>query len=596
MNTAPVQRTRMDQRDVSPAATRRILIPVVVGAAAVAFTIPLLISPEAMPRPDPLTVATLLGLLAVSCVVGLVAAAWVWGEAAIARRRGRTDVAVFVIVYALGGAVVGMLLVALLPRVGFEGRAPAVVPIVSMAVMAAWTALLVGSMRDGRERISQTQRAMVEQAAVVVMTSESQAALIEDLRRQFNAELEGSLRPKFERTAERLEFEARFAEDHVAGSAAQVLTELTEASVRPFSQALDRRARDTRGRRGPLAFIRGVARHQPFRPTAVALIFVVSSVAEAWTGADPTPALVATAAGVALIFGILGTGNVLMRRWRQHHAVIFVATFGVLQLPTVWWIVRAQPSAGVAAVVEIAVTVLVSGCIVWLTSGFGHGRTAEAELLQMYADDLDSARIEVLAQGEILRAITRDAARALHGSLQSRLTACVVALDRAAQDQDVQAHAAAIAQARQILTEAWSVPAPQPAATDLDEVVRDKVALWQGLAGITAYVDPSLRGDHGRVVVRVGDIVEEGLCNAVRHGEADSVSVQVEAVTEGAGEFIRIRVVDDGHGPGQWSAGLGSAYIDEACAGRWSLEAAPAGGCVLDAWVSRDDDRSQAWS
>ena len=596
MNTAPVQRTRMDQRDVSPAATRRILIPVVVGAAAVAFTIPLLISPEAMPRPDPLTVATLLGLLAVSCVVGLVAAAWVWGEAAIARRRGRTDLAVFVTVYAFGGAVVGMLLVALLPRVGFEGRAPAVVPIVSMAVMAAWSALLVGSMRDGRERITQTQRAMVEQAAVVVMTSESQAALIEDLRRQFNAELEGSLRPKFERTAERLEFEARFAEDHVASSAAQVLTELTEASVRPFSQALDRRARDKRDRRGPLAFIRGVARHQPFRPTAVALIFVVSSVAEAWTGADPTPALVATVAGLALIFGILGTGNVLMRRWRQHHAVIFVATFGVLQIPTVWWIMRAQPSAGVAAVVEIAVTVLVSGCIVWLTSGFGHGRTAEAELLQMYADDLDSARIEVLAQGEILRAITRDAARALHGSLQSRLTACVVALDRAAQDQDVQAHAAAIAQARQILTEAWSVPAPQLAATDLDEVVRDKVALWQGLAGITAYVDPSLRGDHGRVAVRVGDIIEEGLCNAVRHGEADSVSVQVEAVTEGAGEFIRIRVVDDGHGPGQWSAGLGSAYIEEACAGRWSLEVAPAGGCVLDAWVSRDDDLSQAWS
>ena len=596
MITAPVKRTRMGQRDVSAAATRRVLIPVVIGATAVAFTIPLLISPEAMPRPDPLTVATLLGLIAVSLVAGLVAAAWVWGEAAIARQRGRTDLVVFVIVYALGGAVVGMLLVVLLPRVGFEGRAPAAVPIISMAVMAAWTALLVGSMRDGRDHISQMQRAMVEEAAVVAITSESQAALIEDLRRQFNAEVEGSLRPRFERTAERLEFEARFAEDHVASSAAQVLTELTEASVRPFSQALDRRARDTGARRGPLAFIRGVARHQPFRPTAVALIFVITSIAEAWTGVDPTPALLATAAGVVCIFVVLGAGNALMRRWKRQHTLIFVVTFLVLQVPTVWWIMWTKPSAGVAAAGETAVTVLVSGCIVWLTSGFGHGRTAEAELLQMYAEDLDSARIEVLAQGEILRAITKDAARALHGSLQSRLTACILALDRAAQEQDVQAHAAAIAQAREILTEAWSVPAPRTAATDLAEVVRDKVALWQGLAGITAYVDPSLRGDHGRVAVRVGDIIEEGLCNAVRHGEADSVSVQVEAVTEGAGEFIRIRVVDDGHGPGQWSAGLGSAYIEEACAGRWSLEVAPAGGCVLDAWVSRDDDLSQAWS
>ena len=183
---------------------------------------------------------------------------------------------------------------------------------------------------------------------------------------------------------------------------------------------------------------------------------------------------------------------------------------------------------------------------------------------------MDSARIEILAQGEILRAITKDAARNLHGSLQSKLTACILALDRAAQANDLDAHAHAVARAREILSQPWSAPMHETENSDIDSLVKDKVAMWQGLAGITAYVDPGLHDLRGPIVQRVGEIVEEGVCNAVRHGEADTVSVQVEHVVEVGVRFVRIRVLDDGTGPGEWTAGLGTTFVDEACAGRWS--------------------------
>ncbi len=589
MISATPLRERFTTRDVSVAATRQVLLPVLLGATAVAFLIPLLLSPEAMPRPDPLTVEALAGLFAVSLTAGLIAALWVWAEAAIARWRGRTNLAVFVIIYAVGGAVVGLALFYLLPIVGFVGRAPIFVPVIGMAIMAAWTALLFGSVLDGRRRLIDARTALVEQATAVALTSQSQSAFIEDLRRQLSAEVEGSLRPTFESVARRLEYEARFAQDRVATVASRALTELTEASVRPFSRVLDRRAEDRRDRRGPIAFIRGVARHQPFRPVPVALIFVISSMAEAWTGEDsiptPIPVPASIALGAMLIFAILIPGNALMRRWPRRHAAIFVSTFVVLQVPTVWWVAITQSLFSAAVIAELVIMIWFSACVVWLTSGVGRWRALQAEWLAIYAEDLDSARIEVLAQAEILRSITKDAARALHGSVQSKLTACILALDRAAEADDLQAHAEAIAQAREILKDSWSVPASQIEEVDIDALVGDKVGLWQGLAGITSYVDPSLRGYCGPAVMRVGDIVEEGLCNAVRHGAADSVSVQVDPVVEGHLHYIRIRVVDDGSGPGEWTAGLGTVYVDEACRGRWSLGVSPSGGGLLDAWV-----------
>ncbi|MEX1210490.1 MAG: hypothetical protein WEA35_06400 [Candidatus Nanopelagicales bacterium] len=69
---------RLAVRDVSIASTRRLIPPVVLGSTAVLFIIPLLVSPQAMVRPAPLTWGDLVALLLVALLAGSITGAWVW--------------------------------------------------------------------------------------------------------------------------------------------------------------------------------------------------------------------------------------------------------------------------------------------------------------------------------------------------------------------------------------------------------------------------------------------------------------------------------------------------------------------------------------
>ena len=66
----------------------------------------------------------------------------------------------------------------------------------------------------------------------------------------------------------------------------------------------------------------------------------------------------------------------------------------------------------------------------------------------------------------------------------------------------------------------------------------------------------------------MGRVVEEGLTNAIRHGQATVIRVSVGV--EAAG--VAVVVADDGVGPGAVTAGLGSALLDQATGGAWSLD------------------------
>lgn len=185
-------------------------------------------------------------------------------------------------------------------------------------------------------------------------------------------------------------------------------------------------------------------------------------------------------------------------------------------------------------------------------------------MLRLYARELDTARIDVLGQTEVIGSITKDAARVLHGSVQSRLAACALTIDRAVLTDDVESYAVAIERARDILCGTLNITEESRVPSTLQAEI--EVAT-------------------GAFVRSIGELVEEGLCNAIRHGNADTIAIQVDLVSEEAWSSIRIRVVDDGCGPTEGTPGLGSALLDDLCAGRWKRALGTGGGCILDAWV-----------
>ena len=581
MLAVPAFDQRLVERDVSPATARRLSIAVGAGASAV-----MLVSLLGSSKPTTFVAdASLLMLAAIALVCGMLAGAWVWAELTTARAFGTSSRVRFIASYAIGGALVEATAMMLLPLAGFTSVAPPVYRIIGVAIVAPWLAITIGLLIDGRARVRTVRRLLVDRAASVALKGTSKAALLEDLRTSVQRDLQSELGPAFRVIDDRLAFEQQFAAGHVDAAAAQVLRELADSSVRPLSRILNERAAVLGSRFGPFAFVAGVARNQPLRPAVVSGIFVLTAVLDRWPSDGPAAALAAAVFGVALIFLILGSGNRLMRAFPRHHMAIFLATFAVLQIPTYWDELAAGAAITPLYLAHVLVGVLLSACVIWATSGIGEWRAPRAELLRLYARELETARIDVLAQTEVIGSIARDAARMLHGSVQSKLAASALAIDRAALTDDVESYAAAIEQARSVLRSPLTVTEDPRVAATLQAEVHAKTELWQGLAGITALVSPEIKQVTGVLARSVGEVVEEGLCNSIRHGNADTIAVQVDLVDEGSTSSIRVRVVDDGCGPTGGKPGLGSALLDDLCDGRWQRTAAPGGGCVLDALV-----------
>lgn len=583
--TVPSWPDRLASRDTSVEPSRRAALIVALVSTLVLFVLLSILSPRSIRPPDPVTGTSVLALLGVCLTVGLMIGVWVWLDAAICRRFGAFPLPAFVIFYAGGGALVGTALDLLIPMTGYASTAPPIIRILSIAAVGPWAAATVAAIQDGRLRIKRAQALLVNEVANVVMSSQSQADLIDDLRAGLHRELEATLLPAFAATERRLAYEEGLTRTRVSSSAAQILNDLTEASIRPVSKRLARSGSATDGLRALVALILAVARHQPFRPVAVAGVFLLTVVADRWTVAGLESALISATVGVTLILLILGAGNRLMAAFPQRHGTIFVAFFLLLQAPTyaVEILEGAQPS--LAYLGQVALGVLLSGVIIWLTSGVGRWSAPKSELLRLYADEVDAARLDLLAQAEILRSITRQAARILHGSVQSKLAACALALERAIAADDEVAYARAIKEARQVLSEPWPLVSHESTGTILGEEVRRKVALWDGLARVTLEIDPGLDGLDGPESEAVAEIVEEALCNAIRHGGARSIAVGIIPITVGKGCSVHVEVVDDGRGLVAGPSGLGSAYLDEACAGNWTRQTGDGGGCRLQAWV-----------
>ena len=159
-------------------------------------------------------------------------------------------------------------------------------------------------------------------------------------------------------------------------------------------------------------------------------------------------------------------------------------------------------------------------------------------------------------------------ARQLHGNVQSRLTAAALRLEAWARHPDsttlppvLDDVTTALGQVMMLLEEQGSV-----SPTDVEDAVAAMTSVWNGVAST------SLRFDAGTVAVlstdpaaceSVVEIVRECVGNAIRHGRARHLSIEVGPVDYAS---VLLRVDDDGRGlPHPTIPGLGSQLLDQVC-------------------------------
>ena len=164
---------------------------------------------------------------------------------------------------------------------------------------------------------------------------------------------------------------------------------------------------------------------------------------------------------------------------------------------------------------------------------------------------------------------TRKWAQKVHGTLQSQLTAAALTIEKASSSGDMDALASAISEARILLEAPVVVESDEGAPPrSLEEEISSRCALWEALIQVTHHVNYQGATITARVQSAIGDVVEEAISNAVRHGGATSITITGAQVNSNE---LTLSVRDNGALIIPATRGFGSEVFDRLAGDNWSL-------------------------
>ena len=275
---------------------------------------------------------------------------------------------------------------------------------------------------------------------------------------------------------------------------------------------------------------------------------------------------------------ISGIANALVVRVSARTALcVYVIAVGLLLMSGVWvvvfvnWLGSQAPDGD-----RLPLLASLGFGIVYTTGGLAAGTaTARRETLDSLRASISDAEIQRAAIATEELRVRREIATALHGNWSGNLTAVSMRLQQAIDKGDSQAANEALYEAKR-LVEIEIVRTAQRDESDLQAITNALAAAWDGLVSIRVHLN--LRESLSPSTTRaVEDVIIEGINNAVRHADAQNITISVEGVPTD----IEITITDDGHSAAPSPPGLGSQLFDSVAAREWSLTPQAGGGSVL---------------
>ena len=210
-----------------------------------------------------------------------------------------------------------------------------------------------------------------------------------------------------------------------------------------------------------------------------------------------------------------------------------------------------------------------------LINTFVYGQHAEAEFLER---QLSKEQLQAMLLKREEERLSRELAKYLHGTIQSRLMASAMAIEKAGRKGDKTALKRELAQAYESL----KVPSASYFAAPADsfkEEISQAVDKWNNLMTIKTNIDRGIKDIDPTRAQEIGNAINEGLSNAFRHGGATNVRLSVKKQPN----RIQVQIVDDGEGPKRGKGGLGTEWFNAIAGKSWSLKPNSSGkGSVLE--------------
>ena len=212
---------------------------------------------------------------------------------------------------------------------------------------------------------------------------------------------------------------------------------------------------------------------------------------------------------------------------------------------------------------------------VGFVSSFFYGQHAESKFLER---QLSKEQLEAMLLKREEDRLSRELAKYLHGTIQSRLMASAMALEKAGRKGDKRALEKELAQAYASLR----VPSASYFAAPEDTFkaeINKVISKWKDLLNIKVKIDKTIGDLEPSKSQEIGNAINEGISNSFRHGHASNLKLNVEKVRSG----IRVEMVDDGDGPMGGKGGLGTEWFNAISGRSWSLKQVNVrGGAVLE--------------
>lgn len=447
--------------------------------------------------------------------------------------------------------------------------------VATTVMCAVWWGPTLSYFLDYREEVEQ-ERAIQINHAIYLRRSELQRSQIVDiLSREIADEVATELEPLRRHIVDYLATNQNSGQVTQESPAlqnkewlvlAELLTRTAKNSVRPLSIRL---SKETASRYPPTAWgslVTNIVKNQPFRPLATVIIDILFVLFGYIYVFGVEHGILIVLVGTLITFFTTLVANSLMRRYPQRHMTIFLFTIVLLQFTVVLRsTLRELWIPGSAPLIWQVIQVIAGILIIFVISGFGAWQTINRTMAANFADNIRNDLIEDVARSQQVMALAVESSQVLHGAVQTRLVSCSMMIAEASRKNEPELLNKALTEALEVLHAPF--PSNALASCLTDEITR-KVALWNGLCTCDIHIGPDSNTKSQSISTIVGRVVEEGLANAVRHGKASHVTVNVSKNSEG--NYL-VYVNDNGSGPKKSIPGMGSAYLAQVSGGEWSL-------------------------
>ena len=355
---------------------------------------------------------------------------------------------------------------------------------------------------------------------------------------------------------------------------AQLLEDIARDSIRPLSKQLWRQSELAYPAISWRAIFKNVVNEQRFMPIVIVIIDLLGALPAAshefgFNHAAPM-ALVVSALIVVIGYSL----NALMGRFPKWHMQIFTLGIFVFQIIIVPLRshFRQEWIPGSASLTWQIGQVILGSLVIVMSSGVSAFRSLDAQSQTLFFDEINLETATAIARAQELAKFAQESSRILHGSIQSRLISCAMAIEVAAKSGHRQEFASALQAAYDVLT--TSIESEDVLTASIESEVERKVALWKGLCQFSTSVEVAMAEPSQELSLLVGRVVEEAISNSIRHGKATHISITVNLPSADA---IGIYISDNGVGFTDLKPGIGTALLEQATHGDWSINSTASG-------------------